>query len=146
MASPQNTAQHTAAPWTWEGTDVYGADAYSLADVASVHLHKDHDADAGHWNYEDGSAREFTPEEEEANARLIAAAPEAPHACVPECPGEQNRRKLEAYPDLLAALEEIAKGEGRFNRDPLEHATNTIEDMQSIARAAIAKAHGEVAR
>lgn len=40
---------------------------------------------------------------------------------------------------LLAALEEIAKGEGRFNVDPLAHAENTIEDMKAIAREAIAK-------
>jgi len=39
-------------------------------------------------------------------------------------------------------LEEIEKGEGRFSRDPLTHADNCIEDMKSIARAAIAKAKG----
>jgi hypothetical protein len=36
------------------------------------------------------------------------------------------------------ALREIAKGEGAFSRDPLEHAKNTIANMQAIARAAIA--------
>ena len=38
---------------------------------------------------------------------------------------------------LLEALREIAKGEGRFSRDPLTHASNTIEDMKAIAEAAI---------
>ena len=38
---------------------------------------------------------------------------------------------------LLAALKEIAKGEGKFNRDPLTHANNTIENMINIAQDAI---------
>lgn len=33
----------------------------------------------------------------------------------------------------VAALREIAKGEGEFNLDPLEHAKNTIDNMQRIA-------------
>ncbi len=45
--------------------------------------------------------------------------------------------------DLLEALQQIAKGEGRFSRDPLEHASSTIEDMKAIAEAAIAKATGQ---
>lgn len=47
-----------------------------------------------------------------------------------------------AVNDLLAALKEIAKGEGRFSRDPLEHAANTIEDMKALALAAIERAEG----
>jgi hypothetical protein len=39
---------------------------------------------------------------------------------------------------LEAALREIARGEGRFSRDPYEHACNTIEDLIAIARAALA--------
>lgn len=35
------------------------------------------------------------------------------------------------------ALQEIEKGMGRFSRDPLTHAENTIEDMQKIAHAAL---------
>ncbi len=34
------------------------------------------------------------------------------------------------------ALEEIIKGEGAFNREPLKHAENTIENMKKIAREA----------
>jgi len=41
---------------------------------------------------------------------------------------------------LLSALQEISKGEGVFSRDPLEHASNTINSMKEMARAAIAKA------
>ena len=36
------------------------------------------------------------------------------------------------------ALEEIAKGEGEFSRDPLQHAGNVMENMKGIARRALA--------
>ena len=51
-----------------------------------------------------------------------------------------DARLIAAAPELLEALHEIAKGEGAFSRDQLTHATNTIEIMVEIARAAIAKA------
>ena len=38
---------------------------------------------------------------------------------------------------LEAALREIAKGEGAFSRDPLEHASNTIDSMKGIAKTAL---------
>ena len=38
---------------------------------------------------------------------------------------------------MREALEQIAKGEGRYSRDPLTHASNTIEDMTALARAAL---------
>ena len=34
--------------------------------------------------------------------------------------------------EMLAALSEIAKGEGEFNRDPLTHATNVIQSHKNI--------------
>ena len=40
---------------------------------------------------------------------------------------------------IQEALKRISKAEGRFSRDPLTHATNTIEDMVEIADAMIAK-------
>jgi hypothetical protein len=39
---------------------------------------------------------------------------------------------------LEAALREITRGEGRYSRDPYEHACNTIEDFIAIASAALA--------
>ncbi len=49
-------------------------------------------------------------------------------------------RAVNAYDDMLTALKEISKGAGAFSRDPLEHATNTIEEMKEMAKEAIAKA------
>ena len=38
---------------------------------------------------------------------------------------------------LREALQEISKGEGAFNRDPLKHCSNTVEDMKAMAKAAL---------
>ena len=38
---------------------------------------------------------------------------------------------------LEAALRKIAKREGRFSRDHLTHASNTIEDMATVAEHAL---------
>lgn len=47
-------------------------------------------------------------------------------------------RRLEAAGRMADELAEIAKAEGRFSRDILTHATNTIEDMKAKAEAALA--------
>ena len=44
--------------------------------------------------------------------------------------------------DMLAALEEIALGQGRLSADQLQHATNCVEDMKAIAKNAAAAARG----
>ncbi len=49
-----------------------------------------------------------------------------------QCERDEAVARLEV---LKSVLKEIAKGEGRFSRDPLEHASNTIEDMKALARA-----------
>jgi hypothetical protein len=38
---------------------------------------------------------------------------------------------------LREVLEEITRGEGAFNRDPLKHADNTVENMKALAREAL---------
>lgn len=45
--------------------------------------------------------------------------------------------------ELLKALKEISKGEGRYNQDQRIHASNTIEDMKEIAQEAVEKYGGE---
>jgi hypothetical protein len=57
--------------------------------------------------------------ETDTDARLIARAPEL----------------VEEVRELREGLREIAKAEGPYSRDPLEHASNCIEHMQRIARA-----------
>ena len=44
---------------------------------------------------------------------------------------------------LKGALREISKGEGRYNRDPLTHADNCIDDMKALAVAALQSKEGE---
>ena len=41
--------------------------------------------------------------------------------------------------ELLTALEEIAKGDGAYSKDPLKHAENCITNMATIAEATIEK-------
>ncbi len=45
---------------------------------------------------------------------------------------------------LRAALTEIAKGEGAFSRDPLEHAGSCIESMKATAWKALGRDAGHV--
>ena len=56
----------------------------------------------------------------------------------------EEARRAACYPDLLAALKEIAKGEGAYNRDPLIHCGKVVDSMKAIALAAIAKASPQV--
>ena len=52
-------------------------------------------------------------------------------------------RAVNSYETMRTALEEILEGKGAFSRDPLTHASNTIDDMKEIARKALA-ADGDV--
>lgn len=45
-----------------------------------------------------------------------------------------------AAPELLEALQEISVGRGAYSRDPLQHASNCIDNMVEIAKNAIKKA------
>ena len=56
----------------------------------------------------------------------------------------ERDRLREDKRELLAALEEIAEGAGPYSMDPLQHASNTIEAMKELARAALAKAQEAV--
>jgi len=47
-------------------------------------------------------------------------------------------RAVNSLDKVEEALREIAKGEGPYNRDPLEHAANCIEHMKETARTALA--------
>ena len=43
------------------------------------------------------------------------------------------------FDELVTALKEIAKGKGPFNRNPLLHAENVIEEAKATANALLAK-------
>ena len=47
------------------------------------------------------------------------------------------RAALDRLDVAKKALKQIAKGEGRFSRDPLKHAENTIDDMKELADGAL---------
>ena len=38
------------------------------------------------------------------NAELIALAPTAPHDCDPDCPGAVNKKRLEMFEEMVAAI------------------------------------------
>lgn len=90
----KSEVKHTPGPWRIEADRQHG----EHFDTILIRT--------AEWD-ESGHERNFTVaritgcENAQANARLIAAAP-----------------------DLLEALKEIAKGEGEFSRDPYEHAKN----------------------
>lgn len=73
---------------------------------------------------------------------LIAVCDAGDYSCSRE-EGEANARLIASAPDLLAALEAIAERPAvPFVRDQLEMANRTIERIEEIARAAIARATG----
>ena len=92
----------------------------------------------------------------QANARLIAAAPEAPHDCeVPDCPGQRNKRLLEATEGLLEACRLALKAQqlrtrkilhqiaSEYSNEPPptpEHTLPEEEEAHNKLTAAIAKA------
>ncbi len=51
---------------------------------------------------------------------------------------------LKVLPKMKEALQEIAKGEGAFSRDPLQHAENVIEEAKKTAKAALAAAQPKI--
>jgi hypothetical protein len=64
--------------------------------------------------------------------------------CVCECSNEERARQVVAehnsHAALVAALKEIAKGEGRYSKDRYTHACNCIEDMKAKADEALKEA------
>ncbi len=125
---------HTARPWRFqaeaededEGRDMGGL--YGPDDAVVCHF---------------GDAQQYYPTAgvppSDADANLIALAPTAPHECsVPGCPGPENKRKLEAFDSVLAAL----KGARKLPR-PWIHGGISYDDWEGAfvaIDAAVAKA------
>lgn len=107
--------KHTPGPWQ---TDIRnGSIAVYEASKDFNCLDIPHENFVAYWHGHLVDGTWAIREKDEANARLIAAAPE-----------------------LLEALKEISKTKGRFSRDHFQHCKNTIEDMKEVAIQAIAKA------
>ena len=81
-------SQHTAGPWEMPGTD---AGEFVVCTDKSR-----------------GKRRTIAHVYDDANARLIAAATTAPPECDdPTCSGAINKRKLDAFPELLINLQTL---------------------------------------
>ena len=95
---------HTPGPWVWDGP-LSSGEAYRL-----ISHHPGHKLDyvleaVDGAVYSEYSSDPGYMQVSQENARLIAAAPIAPHECDdPKCPGNVNRRKLEAFDEMLEAL------------------------------------------
>lgn len=108
--------KHTPGPWKWDcespsdlphsllgpGTaeQPYDGDFILLAEVET-------DCCTGHLRAVMSWAHDL--DACEGNMQLIQNAHTAPHECDdPKCPGNVNRLKLEAFPDLLEACKAVA--------------------------------------
>ena len=129
--------KHTQGPWVvGRGATVYGADGYEIADAAQgPHLHASHAGADGHWASTLNAHIERDEDEEFANARLMAAAPELLEACR----GLLTLTQLianEAYDDEAMVEFEV------FNETTKSTRRLALADELDKARAAIAKAEG----
>lgn len=102
--TPETTSKHTPGPW-------------HLSNLSHRYVRYRLSTDATGYNICDMDVFGGPPDEKEANARLIAAAPE-----------------------LLEALEQICNLERRAFRE----AWDMLQEVDRLARTAIRKARGEV--
>src|SRR3990167_10044181 len=80
--------KHTKGPWHWHNEKTYNL--------------------AGKGSYQDGDILHCNGKPSNSDADLISLAPTAPHTCEdPDCPGDINRRKLEAAEEMARALQTI---------------------------------------
>lgn len=127
------TIEHTPGPWLNDGAVRIQGNAdghrYDIAHPLRLPPH-----------IFDGTASAYN------NAILIALAPTAPHECDdPECPGNVNRRKLEAFDGLLTQFERISliDQRGILAEDDDESVAirwSILQEIIGVATAAIAKA------
>jgi len=73
--NPENRAAHTPGPWTYDGDNIDGRIGVVAHDVAGAPMVCDTWA-GRHYKTHDPDCHHISDDEEEANARLIAAAPE----------------------------------------------------------------------
>lgn len=125
-----NTNGHTRGSWTSEGSH-----PYLICEVGCRSCVMKDTPDSGGGPFYPAIA----PEEHNANAHLIAAAPTAPHECDdPACPGNVNRKKLAAFDGLLGACK--ALDEWAANPPGKDTIITEMSVIVLAARAAIANA------
>ena len=78
---------------------------------------------------------------DEAGVSICDCFPDSPNTTIAEA--EANAalivRAVNHHEELVDALKEIAEGKGPFNRNPLLHAENVIEEAKATANAVLAK-------
>ena len=137
------TQQHSPGPWPMHMKHVYGT--------------RDSDEMSGlGWEFDD-DLNPPTPQlrgvlSKAADAKLVERTHEVPHECdLPGCPGPVNKRKLEAFDELLAALDGLLATEANELGSALPNCSWCQEWLEGVectypecpgvrARAAIAKA------
>jgi hypothetical protein len=73
----------------------------------------------------------ITKNEEDGNAILVHLAPTAPHECdMPDCPGNANRRKLEAFDELLESSKDA-----EIQMDLAAELLETLDDVWANEKA-----------
>lgn len=133
------TMQHT--PWPWHRDSLFDLRIWGQDE-------RDGTIQVGLAVNETEPYGERTRQRTMANARLLVLAPTTPHACSPDCPGEQNRRKLEAFDDLLKACQAVLSLSADIYAIGVSNsvkATSSERDLwrvQEQVSVAIAKAEG----
>jgi hypothetical protein len=74
--------------------------------------------------------------EREANVRMLKEAKAAPHECDdPQCPGNVNRLKLEAFDELKVACKFLLEQCSHYNFINGEHEGDYIRAYNALAKA-----------
>ena len=121
------TQQHSPGPWPMHMKHVYGT--------------RDSDEMSGlGWEFDD-DLNPPTPQlrgvlSKAADAKLVERTHEVPHNCMlPGCPGPENKRKLEAFEELLAACKLALRFSMGDNLRQHEVANYADQLAEAIAKA-----------
>lgn len=78
--------------------------------------------------------RDRSEREQGDNMRLVGLSATAPHHCVdPECPGDVNRRKLEAFEPMLAFIKKMTASDQQIPPRIREEAGYVLNLLHGVA-------------
>jgi hypothetical protein len=103
----QRVVSHTPGPWAWhEGYDSILPPKNAIGPIeGGLYGPNNEVVVAGQWRYDSLADCEASSK---VNAFLLSHAYAVPHDCtIPDCPGAENQRKLEAFGAMLAALKSL---------------------------------------